>query len=417
VHPERRSLYVRYGLRFSFVTVSYAKVSTLEGRRNSCLFQRISLKVKKLRWASELAILGSGETGAARISTSRRMIPIPGTVKRAFLCPNWARGKPSEVEMTSRTIALMAVLATSCPAQVSAPKRESHLHHIFASHRDVNNLEARFDELKCALVLIEAGQKFGTGFYISSDGNVATASHVLADRTFSLAPDGKSINVNMALPRVLYLTKSNTERLEVPTTQVENNADAWVADVALIKTGNKTPCWLREVDDRQSRPGQSLITMGFPGLSFKTLTIYTGIMSARLKTNLPTMILTTGQPAVSTNDFIRVQMPISAGLSGAPIIDDENRAVGIVTNAGGWTRDLENLMMAFHGGAFQTPPPPPQDTQAPNTVTFNLNSMALTAELAGLFHDYASPGYGDAVPLRYLRKPPPQSQPSASHGH
>ena len=318
---------------------------------------------------------------------------------------------------TSQTIALITAsfIAQAVFGQVPPPKRESRLHHIFASHRDSNNLESRFDELKCALVLIEAGPKIGTGFYISADGDVATASHVLADRTFSLVPDGKSITVNMALPTVLFLTKSSGERLEVPATQVANNADAWVADVALIKNGNKDSCWLREVDDRQSRPGQNLITMGFPGLSFKTLTIYVGIMSARLKTNLPTMVLTTGQSAVSSNDFIRVQMPISAGLSGAPIIDDDNRAIGIVTNAGGWTQDLDHLMMAFHGGAFQAPPPPPQDTQAPNTVTFSLNSMALTAELAGLFHDYASPGYGDAVPLRYLKKQRQQNQPSASH--
>lgn len=30
-----------------------------------------------------------------------------------------------------------------------------------APHRDSNNLESRFDELKCALVLIEAGEDFG----------------------------------------------------------------------------------------------------------------------------------------------------------------------------------------------------------------------------------------------------------------
>ena len=140
-------------------------------------------------------------------------------------------------------------------------------------------------------------------------------------------------------------------------------------------------------------------------------------MSARLTTNLPTVILNTGEAVQTPNEFIRVQMPISSCLSGAPIIDDENRAVAVVTNAGGWTQDLEHLLLAFRGGAFETPPPPPNPNQPPNTITFNLNSMALTAELAGLFHDFASPGYGDAVPLRYLRKPQQQNQPSASHDH
>jgi hypothetical protein len=231
---------------------------------------------------------------------------------------------------------------------------------------------------------------------------------------FSRNPDS-SINVSISIPKTLFLTNNNGERMEVSATTVELNPDAWLADVARIRTGRKTPCWLRTADDTQSLPGEHLIAMGFPGLSFQALTIYVGIMSARLKTNLPTVILNTGEAIQTSVEFIRVQMPISTGLSGAPIVDDENRAIGVITNAGGWTQDLDHLLMAFHGGAFQTPPVAPE--QAPNTISFNLNLMAVTAELAGLFHDYASPGYGDAVPLRYLKKPPQQNRPSASPGH
>jgi hypothetical protein len=140
-------------------------------------------------------------------------------------------------------------------------------------------------------------------------------------------------------------------------------------------------------------------------------------MSARLKTNLPMAILSTGQPLIPSNEFIRVQMPISSGLSGAPIIDDENRAVAIVTQAGGWTQDLDHLLLAFHGGAFQTPAPQQATPLPPNTITFSINLGAVTAQLAGLFHDYASPGYGDAVPLHYLRKLQPQNPPSSSQSH
>ena len=319
--------------------------------------------------------------------------------------------------MTRRMLGIGVVtwcLAQPAFGQVPAPKHESRLHHLFATHNDTDKLQQRFNDLKCALVLIEAGTTLGTGFYISSDGDVATASHVLGNRSFSRNPNA-TISVTITMPTVLFLTNSNGERMGVSATTVEQNPDAWLADVARIKTERKTACWLREVDDRQSFPGEHLITMGFPGLSFKALTLYTGIMSARLTTSLPTVILTTGEAVQAPNDFIRIQMPISAGLSGAPVIDDKNRVIAIVTSAGGWTRDLDNLMLAFHGGAFQAPPPPPNPQ--PNTVTFTLNPMALTAELAGLFHDYASPGYGDAVALRYLRKPPQQNQPSASRDH
>ena len=205
--------------------------------------------------------------------------------------------------------------------------------------------------------------------------------------------------------------------MEVNANTVEQNPDAWLADVARIKTGKQNSCWLKEADDQKSLPGEHLISMGFPGLSFKALTLYTGIMSARLTTNLPVVILDSGEAVPSSNEFIRVQMPISTGLSGAPVIDDGNRAVAIVTNAGGWTQDLDNLLAAFRLGGFKDQPPPATPKQVPNAVTFSLNSMALTAELASLFHDYASPGYGDAVPLRYLRKPQQQNRPSASHAH
>lgn len=315
-----------------------------------------------------------------------------------------------------RSLTLIFVLCGIAAGQVAAPKHESRLHHIFSAHRDYDNLQQRFNDIKCSLVLIEAGNRLGTGFYISSDGEVATASHVLGDRTFSRNAEGKIV-VAFSIPTVFWATNSRNERAQFAAATVEQNPDAWLADVARIKTGVKPPCWLRQSDDRQSQPGEHLITMGFPGLSFQTLTIYSGIMSARLTTNFPTVILTTGEAVKPPNDFIRVQMPISAGLSGAPIVDDENRAIAVVTNAGGWTQDLEHLMIAFRGGAFQIPQAPPDPKQPPSTLTFNLNSMALTAELAGLFHDYASPGYGDAVSLRYLRKPPQQNQPSSSPGH
>jgi hypothetical protein len=298
-------------------------------------------------------------------------------------------------------------------AQIPAPRHESRLHHLFAAHRDQDNLPLRFSDIRCALVLIQAGPHLGTGFFISADGDLVTASHVLGDRMFSALPNG-AINVTIAIPSQIMITDSTGKQTEVSARNVEYNPDAWVADVARIKTGISTSCWLREGDDRKARPGEHLIAMGYPGLSFQTLTIYTGIMSARLTTNLPTL-LSNGQPFIPPNEFIRVQMPISTGLSGAPIIDDENRVLGIVTNAGGWTQDLDRLLMAFRGGAFASPQPSPAPNQPPNTVTFTLNSMALTAELAGLFHDYASPGYGDAVPLRYLRKPSQQNQPPASH--
>ena len=96
--------------------------------------------------------------------------------------------------------AVLMIFNTLLVAQVPPPKHESHMHHLFASHRDSDNLAQRYEDLKCALVLIEAGNQQGTGFFISADGNVATASHVLGQRSFSKLPNGH-IHVDFALPQ------------------------------------------------------------------------------------------------------------------------------------------------------------------------------------------------------------------------
>ena len=309
----------------------------------------------------------------------------------------------------------MIVVIGVASAQVPAPKH---------AHRENDNLPQRFNDLRCALVLIQAGQKLGTGFFISADGEVATASHVVGDRQFSLNP-GNLVTVSLSIPATFSITDSTEAKTEITADKVEHNPDAWLSDVAMVQTGAHPPCWLREADDKTLRPGEHLIAMGFPGLAFQALTIYTGIMSARMpNSGFPVAFLRVGpnpqdlRAVQSPNEVIRVQMPISPGLSGAPVIDDNNRAVGIITSAGGWSQDLDNLLMVLHSGALNNmspPPPPVPPNSPPNTVSFNLNLLALTAELAGLYHDYASPGYGDAVPLRYLRKQVRQNPQPSSH--
>ena len=102
---------------------------------------------------------------------------------------------------------LLVVLILLCPAvaQVAPPKHESRWHHIFSRHREPENLEQRFNDIKCALVLIQSGPRLGTGFYISPDGDIATASHVLGDRMFSKNPD-RTIKITFAMPALLGIT-------------------------------------------------------------------------------------------------------------------------------------------------------------------------------------------------------------------
>jgi hypothetical protein len=136
--------------------------------------------------------------------------------------------------------------------------------------------------------------------------------------------------------------------------------------------------------------------------------MYSGYVSARLRSGLPIGKTVLNQPITSNVDLIRVQMPISPGLSGAPIIDDKNRAIGIVTSAGAWSQDLDLLLNWEHLRESQ-----PVPAGAVQQVDF----QSMLGELAEMFHDYGSPGYGDAVPMRYLKKVPEVNPQPASRAH
>lgn len=299
-------------------------------------------------------------------------------------------------------------LAQPAFGQIAPPKHESRLHHLFAAHRDIDNLQQRFNDLKCALVLIRTPNGYGTGFFISRDGDIATASHVLGQRTFTSQDNGK-IQAGLEMPPSFTVVDGQSKSTEVPATNVEKNGDAWGADVAVLKSGIQTSCWLASTSDTDISQGEHLVTMGFPGLAWGSISIYTGILSAKLKLDLIIGATITGQLVKPENDFIRVQMPISPGLSGAPVIDDANRVVGIVTMAGASTQDIDLLIQLNHLNASPEIPPVvvPGQQAGQKQVTVNLNVFSIVAQLAESLRTFASPGYGDAVPMRYLRKVKP----------
>jgi Trypsin-like peptidase domain len=298
------------------------------------------------------------------------------------------------LDVTSKAM-FAGILCAGLHAQVAPPKHESGAAHV--KHSRAQNYSDRFDAIKCAVVQIfrgtpTVGTPYGTGFYISADGDIATASHVVGERVWT--PKAGGVTVDLNSPDSLTVISSSGEPFTVPKSAIEQNREAWGADVVRIATGKKTNCWLAMGDDSKVKPGDLVITMGFPGLAFGSLSMYEGIVSAtKIKTNVPMGKTTTGALVTPENEFIRVQMPISGGLSGAPILNDENRAIAVVSLAGVWNQDLDLLIQL--SDMNQLGPVSP----APNM----LNLAPLVGQLAKSFHQYASPGYGDSVPLRYLK--------------
>jgi hypothetical protein len=294
-------------------------------------------------------------------------------------------------------IPAVLALALSAIGQVAPPKS-----------KDVANLSKRYESIKCALVLIKAGPHTGTGFYIDSAGDIVTASHVVGDRRFSVNQSG-AVEVRLfGSPDITI--QGNGEPFTVKRDDVlESNGDSWLADLVVLRSSKPAKCWLETGDSSEVTPGQHILSIGFPGLAFGSLSMYTGIVSARLRPDMPMGKTDLGALLAYTNDFFRVQIPASPGLSGAPVIDDRNRAIGVVTNAGMWSDQLE-LLSQFEASRELAPQPPAAANQT------SVDWIAATGQLARFFHDWASPGYGDAVPLSYLKRgsPKPDQQPDKS---
>jgi hypothetical protein len=298
---------------------------------------------------------------------------------------------------------------------------------LFSQHRERDNLKERYDDLRCAMVTItweemavvppQSNQPlqiatithFGTGFYSSANGDITTAAHVVGNKSWSDA--GKGMVVNLATPAFWTIQNSKEENIRVSHDKLEQSSDAWGADLARILTGSVPPCWLRTRDDQSIGPGDHVIALGFPQLAFRSLSLYSGIISARLKSDLIIGTTAQGAPVKAQNDFLRIQMPISPGLSGSALIDDDNRAVAVVSAAGASTTILDALIQVANIQEM-TPSHPGQQR--------NVEWPEAVGNLARTIRDFASPGYGDSVPLSYLKRvqtPTPTNPANALRGH
>jgi S1-C subfamily serine protease len=276
-------------------------------------------------------------------------------------------------------------------------------HHVAPSSLDHENLEQRYRNLGCALLSIQSGNSTGTGFYINDDGDAVTASHVIGNRQFAIDATGDTEITFPALPESLTFRDQKGTFTKPVVEAFDRNANNWAYDIALLHTGRKTDCWLKLGLDTAARPGQHLITMGFPSLAFGSLTMYSGILSARLRSTIPMAWTTSQLPIQFPNEFLRVQMPISPGISGSPIIDDDNKVIGVITTAGMLTNDVLNLLR------FQAI----RDQQAANSGNpgNQADIVSILAHSLQTNRDFASPGYGDAVPIHYLQRPIPAVTP------
>ena len=159
--------------------------------------------------------------------------------------------------------------------------------------------------------------KFGTGFFISSDGQLITNRHVINGASSLVAFD--SLGARLPFERV-----------------ISQDDDPLLPDLALLKFGVKDVPFLKFRASYDIAEGDKVIVIGNPaGL---TSTVSDGIISGFRKNGLGYQL-------------IQITAPISSGSSGSPVLDENGEVIGIVTLT---NNQGQNLNFAIAGQDIRT---------------------------------------------------------------
>lgn len=144
---------------------------------------------------------------------------------------------------------------------------------------------------------------YGTGFFISADGYIATNHHVIADAT--------TVSVK------LYSGKS------LQATVVGSSASD---DLAVLKIdGNRYPC-VQFGDSDSLKVGERAVAIGHPSGEDAPWSTTQGIISA-----LNREITVTGNGTIEELTMIQTDAPVNPGNSGGPLFNSRGEVIGIVT--------------------------------------------------------------------------------------
>ncbi len=170
---------------------------------------------------------------------------------------------------------------------------------------------------------------------------------------------------------------------------VDQNESA--TDLAYIHTGEKPPCWIPLGDSAKTTTGDHLISIGFPGIDNGNPILYEGFLSGRFK-HPPNVALAVvnGNAITPQYEVLKVQMPITPGASGSPVIDDSGQAIGVISEAPMiWTQDLESIT---HVAGVDS-----------GLKFGGYDTVKILGQLAIVVHKFETTGSGYAVPVSFLK--------------
>lgn len=154
----------------------------------------------------------------------------------------------------------------------------------------------------CALIVFSVSSNLGiaagtgTGFFVSSEGHIATNFHVVSDAA------------------QIFVRTQDGMRYEAKVLSVDKDKD-----LAIIQIEKKSdPLFLRSIETKDK--GRKIFTMGYPSplyLGFKETKYSEGVVSA--------IVGDDSEPSV-----FQISTPLQPGNSGGPLLTDSGEVVGVV---------------------------------------------------------------------------------------
>ena len=141
----------------------------------------------------------------------------------------------------------------------------------------------------------------GTGFFVSADGLVLTAHHVV--------DKAKVIKINLSNGSIAL---ARVKEVDPPN------------DLALLTIEKETPAHLSLAGPRSARIGQKVFTIGFPAPD---------ILGQEPKYTDGTISSLSGLEG--TKSLLQISVPVQPGNSGGPLVNENGEVVGIITSTVG----------------------------------------------------------------------------------
>lgn len=256
-------------------------------------------------------------------------------------------------------------------------------------------LTQRYEKYSCAIVRIEGPHNSGTGFFVNADGLLVTAAHVIFDRSFT--KQGTDYPITISLHSPLNIVFKNGERKPIANPKLDQrDIDNAIFDLAAIETGLKSDCFIPLGRSDSAQIGEELISIGFPA-SATSGVLYAGFLSAK-HSQVPTVvgpIKGTTEFRTITRDIMRIQMPVTAGASGSPVLAKDDTVIALVSEIPViWTAELSRLIETMRNSPGGS-----------GVMLSGFDTTAILAQLALIVKEFKSPGAGIAVPISYLKLP------------